>query len=275
MKIALVTGASSGIGLATARYLAEKGYQVFGTTRSLSKRADVVAEAAKTFGGRLKFLEMDTTQSVSVKKGVEDVIKQAGGLDVLVCNAGYGVYGSIEEMPMEMAQKQFETNVFGYLRVLQAVLPYFRSKKSGRIVLVSSIAGVVAIPFQAHYSATKYAIEALTEGLRQELAGTGVSVAAVRPGDIRTDFNEATAKHMPPNSPYIKRSQKCWETIEKNMKAAPQPILVARKIYGILQKKNPKTFTTAADFVTGMTPVLIRLMSSKVKEAVIRMFYGV
>lgn len=275
METAFITGASSGIGWATAQYLADKGYQVYGTTRSLQKRADLVSQAKQKYGDRLQFLELDVTKTESVQKGVAEVIRRAGKIDVLVCNAGFGVYGSIEEMPMELVQKQFDTNIFGYLRLLQAVLPHMRAKHSGRIVLVSSIAGVVAIPFQVHYSASKYAIEAFTQGLRQELRGTNIKVAAVRPGDIQTDFNDVTVKHMPANSPYAKVCQKCWETIDKNMKAAPKPILVAKTIYKVLKKSNPAAYYTAADFMTSLTPIITPLMTSKMKERVIRMFYNI
>jgi short-subunit dehydrogenase len=210
-----------------------------------------------------------------VKKGVEMVLAKAGGLDVLICNAGMGIYGSIEEMPLENVRKQFEINFFGYLRTLQAVLPHFREKRSGRIVLVGSLAGILAIPFQTHYSATKYAIEGLTEGLRQELHGFGIKVSAVRPGDIRTNFNDATQKFLPEDSPYSKWSRPCWDIIDKNLKVAPEPKLVAKKIFKIIKTKNPQATYTAADFFSGLMPVLMPFMSSKVKEKILRIFYGV
>lgn len=275
METVLITGASSGIGLATAKLLAEKGYRVFGTTRSLEKRRELLAVLKAQYGDRLQWVAMDATSETSVNQAVKSVLDQAGAIDVLVCNAGMGVYGSVEEMPMEAAIKQFDLNVFGYLRTLRAVVPGMRQRRQGRIVLTSSIAGVVAIPYQVHYSASKYAIEALTEGLRQELRGFGIKVSAVRPGDILTDFNDVTQKNLPADSPYLKWSQPCWDVIDKNMKAAPQPSLVAKKVYKILRTANPKTYYTAADFFTGLTPVCIPFFSSKLKEKVIRLFYGV
>jgi NAD(P)-dependent dehydrogenase (short-subunit alcohol dehydrogenase family) len=275
MQKALITGASSGIGLAIAQFLADKGYQVYGTTRSLSKRAGVIAQAQAKYGERLQFLEMDVTNEKSVKEGIDDLIRRKGGLDILICNAGAGIYGSIEEMPMELVIKQFDTNVFGYLRVLQAVIPHMRQRRSGRIILVSSMAGITAIPYQTHYSASKYAIESFTEGLRQELRGFGIKVAAVRPGDIQTDFNEVTLKHMPEDSPYKKWSEKCWEIIDKNIRVAPRPVLVAKVVHRILKKRCPKAYYTAADFLTSLLPILLPFMSSGMKEKVIRLFYGV
>jgi short-subunit dehydrogenase len=275
MATVFLTGASSGIGLATAEYLAEKGYQVFGTTRSLEKRTALINAMKAKHGGRLEFVAMDVTQDASVKKAVEAVLAKAGTIDVLISNAGLGVYGSIEEMPMDLTIRQFNTNVFGALRVIQAVLPGMRAKRSGRIVILSSIAGILAIPYQAHYSASKYALEAFTEGLRQELRGFGIKVAAVRPGDILTNFNEETAKAMPDNSPYKKWSLPCWNIIDKNMQKAPKPVLVAKVIHRILNTRNPKAHYTAADFVTGLTPILTPFMSSKLKEKVVRLFYEV
>jgi len=275
MASVLITGASSGIGLATAKYLAGKGYRVFGTTRSLEKRAALISGIKAEFEDRIQFVEMDVTQEASVRKCIGTVLDEVDSIDNLICNAGFGIYGSVEEMPMELVFKQFDTNVFGYLRTIQAVLPSMRARRSGRIILVSSIAGIVAIPYQVHYSAGKYAIEAFTEGLRQELRGFGIKVAAVRPGDIKTDFNDVTLKNIPPDSPYRKWSQAGWNVIDKNLRNAPPPVLVAKKIYHVLKTRNPKTFYTAADFFTGLTPLLTPFMSSGLKEKVIRLFYGV
>ncbi|MBN1595317.1 SDR family oxidoreductase [candidate division FCPU426 bacterium] len=275
MRTVLVTGASAGIGLATAKYLADKQWRVFGTTRSLNKRREVAEAWQQQYQGRATLIEMDVTQDQSVAAAVKTILDQHGLLDALVCNAGFGIFGSIEEMPLEKVYEQMETNFFGYVRTIQAVLPSLRQRHTGHIVLVSSIGGVVCIPFQAHYSAAKYAVEALTQGLRQELYATGVKVAAVRPGDIQTEFNDATYRHMPPDSPYQKRCAACWTTIDKNMKIAPKPVLVAKTIYKILNSKNPKAYYTAADFFTGLTPIIAPFLPSKLKEKVIRLFYNI
>ncbi len=274
MATVLITGASSGIGLAAAKYLAEKGYRVFGTTRSLEKRAGVISELREKYGDNIEFIAMDVTQEETVQTAVREITQKVGSIDNLVCNAGNGIYGSIEEMPMELVYKQFDTNVFGYLRVLRAVLPAMRERRSGRVVLISSMAGIVAIPFQAHYSASKYAIEALTQGLRQELRGFGVKVAAIRPGDIKTDFNDVTDRYLPEQSRYKKWSEACGAAIDKNIKAAPPPVLVAKKIYKILKTNNPKAYYSAADLLTSLLPILTPFMTSGLKEKVIRLFYG-
>lgn len=275
MKTVLITGASSGIGLATAQLLAKEDFRVFGTARSLENRRELIRRLHTQHGDRLQWVAMDVTSEASVKKAVAAVLAKAETIDILICNAGSGIFGSIEEVPLDAAVKQFDINYFGTLRTLKAVLPGFREKRSGRIVLVSSLAGIVTIPYQAHYSATKFAIEALTEGLRQELRGFGIQASAVRPGDIETNFNDVTQKFVPEHSPYAKWSQPCWDIIDKNMKAAPQPLLVAKKIYKIINTKKPKAKYTAADFVSGMLPLLTPFMTSKIKEKILRIFYGV
>lgn len=275
MNKILITGASSGIGLATATFLLDRGYTVIGTTRSMKKRQSLVDDLKKRYQDQVDFVDLDVTDDRSVTQAITSITERHGTLDALLCNAGSGIYGTIEEMPMEMAYAQMETNFFGYLRVIKSVLPSMRANNKGHIILISSVGGVVTIPFQAHYSASKYAIEAITQGLRQELYGTGVKVAAVRPGDIQTEFNDVTNMNMPPNSPYKERCEACWNIIDKNMKIAPKPILVAKTIYKILKTKNPKAYYTAADFLTGLTPLLTPLMSSKFKEKVIRLFYGI
>ncbi len=271
----LITGASSGIGLATAEYLASKGYLVIGTTRSLKENEAKILEHQHKFKGFLRFVEMDVTQEESVNQCIMNVLKETDGIDILICNAGFGIFGSIEETPLESVQKLFDVNYLGYLRTIQAVVPSMREKKAGKILLVSSIAGLVSIPFQTHYSATKYAIEALTEGLCQELRTYGITVSAVRPGDIHTRFNEATLKHIPSNSPYKELCDKSWKTIDKNMQVAPKPILVAKIISRIIRKRRANTYYTAADFFTSLVPLLNRLFSSKMKEKLMRIYYGI
>lgn len=274
-EVVLITGASSGIGLATAELMATHGYSVFGTTRSLERNRTLVSDLNLKHSGRLQFIEMDVTQSDSVRQGVDEVMKQTGRIDVLICNAGIGIFGSIEETPLETVHELFEINYFGYLRTIQAVLPFMRESQKGRIVLVGSIAGRVAIPFQSHYSSTKYAIEALTEGLRQELHQTKIKVSAIRPGDIQTRFNEVTLKHSHAKPAYSALTDQCWEAIEENMKIAPKPMLVAKTIIRILKKKNQKTFYTAADFFTSFVPFLDCILPSTIKEKLVRVFYHV
>ncbi len=218
-KKVLITGASSGIGATIALMLAKKGYNVWGTTRNISKVQSLPEELQEN----INFLQMDVTDDESVKYGVEEFFKQAGEIDILINNAGYGVYGSAEEFPVKDAKRIFETNYFGALRVIQSVLPFMRKQRDGLIINITSLAGVFVIPFQIHYSASKFALEALTEGLRQELRPFGIRVAAIQPGDIKTNFNDVTEFGETNNSPYEKWSEACWKVIDVNMQKAPGP----------------------------------------------------
>ncbi len=275
MEIALITGASSGIGWETAKILASKGYRVYGTTRSLTACAEVVNEARTRFGNQLHFLEMDVTKAESIRQGVDDIINKDGKIDVLVCNAGFGLCGSIEEMPDDLTLKQFDVNVFGLLRTVKAALPHMRARNSGRIVLVSSVSSSMVIPYQTHYSATKYAVDAFTEGLRHELHGMGIKVSAVRPGHMKTNFPNRMVVLKPAGSPYSRWFSIALESINKNISTAPMPEVTAKKIYSILRKRRPKTFYSSGALFERLAPLGVHLIPSAFKEKFIRRFYKI
>jgi len=234
----LITGASAGIGLATARRLAGRGFRVFGASRR---------PPAEALPG-VSWLAMDVCDEASVEKGVAEVLAAAGRLDGLVCNAGCGLFGSVEEVSIEQAQAQFDTNFFGTLRALRAALPCMRERAAGRIVLVGSLAGRAPIPFQAHYSATKAAVDALALALRNELHGCGVAVSLIEPGDIRTEFNERTQWLGAPDSPYGGRLQASEAAIRALLLEAPPPEIVARRIERALTARRPRTrYTVGPD----------------------------
>ena len=270
----LITGGSSGIGWAAAEILAQRGFRVFATTRSLSKRHDLVVEAGKEYSGRITFVEMDSTSDESVVRCVEEVIRQAARIDNLVCNAGIGIIGSIEETPISLVRRQLEVNVLGYIRTVQAVLPHMRRQGSGRIVLVSSLAALLAIPFQSHYSMSKYAVEALAEGLRQEVRRFGITVSSLKPGDIRTPIHRDSLRHLPAHSPYGRWSARALAAMDRSMAKAPPPSLVARKIRHILSVRRPRATYTVADFISRLAPVLLFLPRG-LKEKIVRILYDV
>ncbi|MGH7338614.1 MAG: SDR family NAD(P)-dependent oxidoreductase, partial [Myxococcota bacterium] len=228
----LVTGASSGIGAATANLLAGRGFRVCGTSRD--------PERAKTRAPHIAWVAMDVRDDDSVREGVKRAIDDKGGLDALVCNAGFGIFGSIEEVPLAAAREQFETNWFGTLRVLRTALPELRRSRSARIAIVGSLAGRAPIPFQAHYSASKAALDALALALHNELYGTGVGVSLIEPGDIRTGFNDATDFDVVRDSSYGDRVARCREVIERELKIAPGPEIVARVILRALTTRRPR-----------------------------------
>jgi NAD(P)-dependent dehydrogenase (short-subunit alcohol dehydrogenase family) len=257
----LVTGASSGIGAATAAYLAARGFRVFGSSRR------------PPAGVPLTWVAMDVRDEASVAAAVARVLADAGRLDALVCNAGVGIFGSVEEVSAARVQEQFETNVFGTLHPVRAVLPAMRAQGGGRIVLVGSLAARAPIPFQGHYSATKAAVEALAWALRVETEPHGVLVSLVEPGDIRTGFNDATDWGNGATSAYGERQRRCEDVIRQSLRDAPGPELVARAVHRALTARRPRLRYTVGPaswlvpFVRRLCPdfVALRLLRSHFK----------
>ncbi|HSB61073.1 MAG TPA: SDR family NAD(P)-dependent oxidoreductase, partial [Vicinamibacteria bacterium] len=217
--VALVTGASSGIGAAAAGLLASRGFRVFGASRR-GAPADP----------RIEGVRMDVTDEAAVAAGVADVLAAAGRIDALVCAAGYGVFGSVEETTLARARAQLDTNFFGVLGVVRAVLPGMRARGAGRIVVVGSLAGRAPVPFLAHYSASKAALDALVLALRNELDETGVRATLVEPGDVRTAFNEGTDWGEPGRSVYGDRIKRAEHVVRAALPRAPGPEAVAAAI---------------------------------------------
>lgn len=181
LKIALVTGASGGIGKAAAELLAANGYYVFAVARRMEMLEPMSCD-------QIEPIRLDVVDAEGIRSVVEHIIATKGRIDVLVNNAAYGQLGAIECVSMEAAHQQFEVNVFGYARFIQAVLPHMRYQKSGRIINITSILGRVPIPGFGWYAASKHAVEALSETLRGELMGSGIDVVVIAPGLIKTEF---------------------------------------------------------------------------------------
>jgi NADP-dependent 3-hydroxy acid dehydrogenase YdfG len=262
----LVTGASSGIGAATARLLIERGLRVAGTSRHperVAERPDGVVWVA-----------MDVRDDASVSEGVKQAVDRLGGLDAVVCNAGVGIFGSVEEVPLHAAREQLETNWFGVLRTLRAVLPELRRSASARVVLVGSLAGRAPIPFQAHYSASKAALDALALALHNELAGTSVRVALVEPGDIRTAFNDATDFDLVRDSSYGDRVARVRAVVEAGLAVAPGPELVARAIHHALTARRPR-IRYAVGREARLVSFARRWLPERLGLALIRRHFGV
>jgi NAD(P)-dependent dehydrogenase (short-subunit alcohol dehydrogenase family) len=232
VQVVLITGASRGIGAATARLLAARGLEVYGTSR----RPDQLPEDAPP----IHWIAMDVCEEASAQAGVAEVLRCAGRLDGVVCNAGFGIFGSIEEVSIADAQAQLDTNFFGTLRVLRAALPALRGSGDARLVLVGSLAGRAPIPFQAHYSASKAAVDALAQALYNELYGTGVRVSLVEPGDIHTGFNDDVDFSSADTSPYGERIARCRKVIEQSLVNAPPADLVARAVHRALCDRTPR-----------------------------------
>jgi NAD(P)-dependent dehydrogenase (short-subunit alcohol dehydrogenase family) len=262
----LVTGASSGIGAATARLLQAEGFEVFGTSR----RPEQLPPAAPD----IRWVAFDVCDDESVQKGVEQVLAAVPRLDALVCNAGFGIFGSVEEVPIEAARAQLETNFFGCLRTLRAVIPPMREAGHGRIALVGSLAGRAPIPFQVHYSASKAAVDALALGLRNELHGSGVAVSLIEPGDINTPFNDVMQWGEPAESVYGDRIRECEAVIRESLPKAPPPEVVAQAIHRALTARRPRVrYAVGADSTT--VPVLRRLLPDWLALRLIRSHFRI
>jgi len=203
-KTVLLTGATEGLGKAAAILLAENGYYVFGTGRSAEKRAalDAFAREKKL---ALETLEMDVCDDESVRRGVEATRSRTGEIDVLINNAGFAFYLAFEELSLADWHKQFETNVFGVVRVTQAVLPRMRERRQGRIIMMGSVAGLVTAPMAGAYSASKHAIEGMSNALRHELYPFGVHTVLIEPGYIVTGIQQ-NALNMA--QPYMEKMQR-------------------------------------------------------------------
>jgi len=200
-KTVLITGATDGLGKALALLLAERGYRVFAAGRSAEKLAQLDA-AAREKKVPLESVALDVCSDDSVKRGVEHVLARAGAIDVLVNNAGVNYTAAVEDLSMEAWRAQFETNFFGVLRVTRAVLPQMRERRSGRILMMSSISGLVTAPTQGAYSSSKHALEALSNALRMELYPFHIPVVLIEPGYIVTGIGKAAAEL---SKPYVEK----------------------------------------------------------------------
>jgi NAD(P)-dependent dehydrogenase (short-subunit alcohol dehydrogenase family) len=188
-KVILITGASAGIGEAAACMLLKKGHIVYAAARRVDKMKALAASGAIV-------LKMDVCDEQSMRAGVEKIIAEQGGIDVLVNNAGYGSLGALEEVALSEARRQFEVNVFGAARLTQLVLPVMRRKGSGRIINISSVGARLYEPLSAWYHSTKFAIEGLSDCLRLELQAFGVDVVLIRPGFIRTEWDKVAHEQL-------------------------------------------------------------------------------
>ncbi|MEE2677376.1 MAG: SDR family NAD(P)-dependent oxidoreductase [Myxococcota bacterium] len=261
----LVTGASQGIGAATAQLLADRGFRVFGTSRD--------SAAAPGTAAQVEWVALDVRDENSVVRCVAEVLAACEHLDGLVCNAGYGIFGSVEEVSLSQAVDQFETNFFGVLRTLRAVLPGMRRARRGRIVLVGSLAGRAPIPFQAHYSASKAATEALALALHGELHAFGIPVSLVEPGDIDTGFNAAMDWGDPAASAYAPQASAVERVIRDALPRAPGPEAVAQVIHRALTARRPRVrYTVGAG--SGQVPWARRLLPDRLSLRLLRSHFG-
>lgn len=270
-KSVLITGASSGLGAAMAERMCARGWRVFGTSR----RPRAGTGAATTTANGIEWIAMDVCDDASVERGLAEVFARTEALDGLVCNAGFGIFGAFEETSLERARAQFETNVFGVLRVARPVLGRMRARGSGRLLFVGSLAGRAPIPFQSHYSASKAAIEALVLALANEIHPFGVSVHLIEPGDIDTAFNDVMDwGGSEPGSPYAERRKRCEETIRASLPRAPKPTVVADAVEHALCAARPR-LRYAVGSEARMVGLGKRLLPDRLNLKLIRDHFGI
>ena len=241
-KTVLITGASSGIGKATALHLARPGYRVLATSWKLARLEGLVGEA-KSESTSISPYELDVNQPSSVEKVVSQILREVGSLDSLINNAGYGLWGCLEELSLEEVKAQFETNLYAVLLMCQAVLPHMRERRSGTIVNVGSVAGRIGSPGGGAYAASKYALQGLTRVLGMEVAQFGVRVVLIEPGLFRTDFhpNQVLGERaLDPTSPYHAYTQRIRANSAANQRWAADPTKVAKAIGRALAAKHPR-----------------------------------
>ncbi|HMQ37640.1 MAG TPA: oxidoreductase [Micropruina sp.] len=237
-RVALVTGASSGIGAATARRLARAGLTVYGAARRLDRLAELAADGVRA-------VELDVTSDDSMTAAIDHVLSEAGRIDVLVNNAGYGSYGAIEDVPMAEARRQIEVNLFGLARMIQLVVPGMRGRGGGTIVNITSIGGKITTPLGGWYHASKFAVEGLSDALRTELAPFGIDVVVIEPGGIATEWGDIameSAKAASGDGAYAERVAAASAAMEGPIaQRGSDPDVVARTIERAVTAGRPRT----------------------------------
>jgi short-subunit dehydrogenase len=263
-KVILITGASTGIGCACARYLSRQGYVVFGTSRTLKEQ-------------QLPYhlVQMDVTDLQSVKKGVDEICNRAGNIDVVINNAGIGIAGAVTDTSVEEAQQQFDTNFFGVMRVCQEVIPRMRAQQHGLIINMSSLAGLVSVPYQGLYSASKFALEGVSQAMRMELAPYNIKVVLINPGDFKTSFTanrHIIQKYL--HTPH-RQFTKTLEIITKDEQRGSSPEKIGRLVEKIIEKKRPKTNYLVGSPAEIVFAKLVGILPAGIKEKILADHYKI
>jgi NAD(P)-dependent dehydrogenase (short-subunit alcohol dehydrogenase family) len=274
----LITGATDGLGRAAALRLAERGYRVFAAGRSAEKRTQLDI-LVREHNLPLETIEMDVCDDSSVKRGIAAILAKVSSIDVLINNAGFGYYATVEDLRMEDLRRQFETNVFGVVRVTQAVLPGMRKQRSGRIINVSSVAGKVAPPLFGAYSGSKFALEGLSDALRLELYPFGIHVILIEPGYIPTGFQKISdelsshyfdAAKSGPYARVYENAERSTSSSRQNTRSTPEDF--AGVIVHAIETRRPNpryTVTTLA----AITRWGKRILSDRALDALLRKRY--
>jgi short-subunit dehydrogenase len=263
-KVILITGASSGIGKSAAEFLSAKGFKVYGTGRN--------PKINEKNGYSL--IPLDVTKPETISLAIDSIIKIEGRLDVLVNNAGMGITGPIEDTPTNEMRKVFETNFFGAIDMMKGVLPQMRKQQSGTIINVTSIAGYMGLPFRGVYSATKGALDLVSEAIRMEVKEFGIQIATIAPGDVAT--NIAAGRYHTPvfeNSAYKEKYQMNLDLMDSHVDSGMDPIKMAEKIHQIINLKQPNVHYRVGAFMEKFSTLLKKILPSKRYEKLLMNHY--
>ena len=280
IHIAVVTGSSSGIGFETALLLARSGFHTYATMRNLEKSKSIT-EIANIEKLPLQVVQLDVNDDISVKNAIDKIVSAAENkrIDALVNNAGYGLFGPLEDTSIEEIKAQFETNFFGVIRVTQRVLPVMRKQNSGgTIVNVSSVGGRIGVPVLSAYQSTKFALEGLSESMSYELEPFGIKVVIIEPGFIRTNIvNSSTSaqKALDPKSPYFSLMQKVknyFKSMMENASSSSPPEEVAKVILQAITSKNPQLRYTVGNDAATIIQARMNMPDKEFRKMVIQNF---
>jgi short-subunit dehydrogenase len=263
-KVVLITGASAGIGKATAIYLAQNGYTVYAAARRIEKMQELEA-----FG--IKPIMLDVTKSESAAACADQILNEAGSIDILVNNAGFGCYGAIEDVQMEDARYQLEVNVFGAMRLVQLVLPGMRKNKFGRIVNISSVGGKVAGPLGGWYHASKFALEGLSDSLRNEVRGFGIDVIVIEPGATQSEWGDIALDNLlkvSGETAYKDLATKIYQMFKRNSVKKPAALVIAELVLRSLEAKDPQTRYWGG-YMASTVLLMKKILSDKLMDKVI------
>jgi short-subunit dehydrogenase len=266
-KVILITGISSGFGKATSELLAVKGHVVYGTVRS-----EIESDT------KVNVLKLDLTDTNSIKKAVETVLQKESRIDVLINNAGILIGGPLETSPIENIKLLMDTNFLGMVQLTREVLPVMRKQGSGTIINLSSIAGLIGLPFQGYYSASKFAIEGFSEALRMEVKQFNIKVVLINPGDFRTNNIMNRRNFLAPTGttdPYYEQFGKTLAIFEKDEANGQSPEVLAAKIVRIIESKNPKQRYIIATLLEKLAVVLKKILPGKMLRKLLEIFYGI
>ncbi|MFD1064270.1 SDR family oxidoreductase [Winogradskyella litorisediminis] len=264
-KVVLITGGSSGIGKSIGEYLSNKNYTVYGTSRNPDNYSD----------SKFPLVALDVTKQETITSCVAKVLEKEGRLDVLINNAGAGITGPMEEIPDEEIKRNFETNLFGPINVIKAVLPTMREQKSGLVINITSIAGYMGLPYRGVYSASKGALELVTEAFRMELKAFNVQMCNLAPGDFAT--NIAAGRYHAPvlsGSAYEKSYSESLKTMDAHVDEGGNPDDVAKVIAKIIETKHPKIHYKVGAFMQKFSVVLKRILPDKMYEKLLMNHYN-